>query len=426
MVAKSTTRRSRGDRHRLPRPRTIANTVDRTLIDTLWTLIERREAAIDDKWIKGIRKGWKKWTDQRQDYPGRAPSIDALPMEFESIRKEADSAVAYLKEGRTWVRSLQNDMLFNKGYWTLPGEKAFIQELQDIREKVVAELDTAEKYISAGISYCEYWKAQCDLSKEAVVRDYTITPAFYTTPDRFKFMANSFRAAVATAVETADAAISGRMLRYLTKIVKKAGGEFEMQGIEPEELKLGDVTVIFHDTPTAVSPAELKKYKYDERGIVRNPRERTNYIEQFLKAKALIAKRGLSRLWKGHIVVLPTATAPENKYGKHFGVGGNYDWTTDVIRVFMDPNRYLHRVVLHEIGHRYYFKEMSAAERAHFDQFFGDVAATSEYGSKHAWEDFAEVFMNYVLGAGLTRDQIDRFKSVLKGVKSEALDPDIE
>jgi len=47
------------------------------------------------------------------------------------------------------------------------------------------------------------------------------------------------------------------------------------------------------------------------------------------------------------------------------------------------------------------------------DRQYLAVAATSTYGSTHSAEDFSEVFAAYVKGKDLSRDQLERFKSVL-------------
>jgi hypothetical protein len=83
-----------------------------------------------------------------------------------------------------------------------------------------------------------------------------------------------------------------------------------------------------------------------------------------------------------------------------------------------DPSDHTSKLIVHELGHRYYYKFMSAADRAEFDSYFGQVSPVTEYGGTHTSEDFADVFAWYVLNMKLNRDQLERFKKFL-GRKSQ-------
>mgnify|MGYP000558692605 CR=1 FL=1 len=64
----------------------------------------------------------------------------------------------------------------------------------------------------------------------------------------------------------------------------------------------------------------------------------------------------------------------------------------------------LFKLIAHELGHRYYFRFMSQADRARFGILFGDVPAVSEYGGLNAEEDFAEALSAFALGVPAETD----------------------
>ena len=138
------------------------------------------------------------------------------------------------------------------------------------------------------------------------------------------------------------------------------------------------------------------------------------YIDckDFKKAEDLIKRKKLGHLWYGLTYIRPKQLSPENKYGIHFGVGATYHRRGDLLTIYSDPG-YLAALIVHELGHRYYYKFLSSKDRRHFDKWFGKVKATSSYGSSSSPEDFAEVFSDYVIGKDMDRNQIDRFKEVL-------------
>jgi len=159
-------------------------------------------------------------------------------------------------------------------------------------------------------------------------------------------------------------------------------------------------------------------------GSGRHPRERASMSGYMKKAQALLNKSRLGHLWYGIVYVKPKSSRP-NPYGDEFGgVGGTYSRRGDYVTVNSEASSFIPKLMIHELGHRYYYKFMSKTDRGNFDRWFGKVPATSTYGSKATVEDFAEVFMDYVIGKkNLDRDQIDRFKVVLgKKKRTEAAD----
>lgn len=143
-------------------------------------------------------------------------------------------------------------------------------------------------------------------------------------------------------------------------------------------------------------------------------------IEGFDRAYQLLHRKRLDAGWYGRVLLLPDARAGENQYGKDFGVGGRYYQRQDDIQIYqamltVKPER-LASLLLHEIGHRYWYRTLQQPQRQQFIEWIrqDDVKAVSHYGSMAPEEAWAEVFMAYCDNSlEMSRDQIDSFKAVL-------------
>ncbi len=210
------------------------------------------------------------------------------------------------------------------------------------------------------------------------------------------------------------------------------------------------------------------------------------YIEFIEKAFKDIKRKGFGKVWYGVFFLMSDdyekLSASDKEAYKKAGYkdmesrAGTYHSGSDIIRIMAPPEDDLLRVIVHELGHRYWFKFMSAGQRAHFEsviegdwsmvhaillnqsqlytaekEFYSDlyrkieagndltvyekdriatkfkelglragVPLVSEYARSRPTEAFAEVFERYVNEGDLTRPQVESFRSVL------AFDPALE
>jgi len=375
-------------------------------------LVERRANEIDAVWIKGIRKSWKKAIQPVIRLSSRVPH-SATKIDIEKIQRTADESVAALKKVADYLQALRQDLLFNKGLWTIRRpEKGKAQK--DPAAKAVHELDAAEKAIKDNISRVEHWKDMMTPGSFAYsMDDGRMYHRASTELKDFNIMLNSV---CPTGKDTsyegwvaADSAISRRLLSVISSKTKSMGGTIALDPVEPEVVHLGKVTVVFQDTPPHGSPARLSP-KAHTKGEWRSPQQRKEYLRFFKVVPQLLRKHKLSHLWYGKLFVFPRASAGPSPYGKEWGVGGSYSRAKDCINVYNNPSSFLIELIIHELAHRYYLKFMSAQERANFDKWFSVVPATSKYGAINSSEDFAEVFADYVMGKKLNRAQVQRLK----------------
>ena len=394
-----------------------------------YLLIERKIHEIDKDWIKGVRKGWQVLFKQRKNYPGRIVKskykiVD--PKRDHKITQEAvKSARLYLRKVNSFLELLQRDLMINKGLWPPPkgGEigiskllKMKKAEMDDFAIKlkqgkgksgVVRSLDRAKKVINYPREH-EYGH------NDYVARMYQGHPAFaFSDVDGM----NGVLLTVANHVEEDVDKVNRILNRSLWKALEKFIDEFgagkgtdeknpvTFGGFVPDELKLGKVTVRFQDAPSRRPGDEGLGYVH--------PEQRAPYVGELKKAWELLKKRNLGHLWYGSITIWPPSDAPRVKdaKGRKMTAGAHYIPWEDRVEVFANRD---YSTIIHELGHRQYYKFMSRRDRGAFSQFFGEIKATSEYGSTRPREDFAEIFTEYVFGKmNLTPDQIARFEDAI-------------
>lgn len=420
----------------------------------------RKRHEIDDEWIAGIRKWWKKVISGAKNYPGRPKKKYSKVGTWEELSKAADDSMAFLKTIKVNIERLKEDLYFVKGLWDQapfqskgmtakykrelkkkdPEHLTFMLDIEKNEKeqwkptvKAVKEIEGAFKDLDEGISSIKWFKEQ---SHPDGIYSPGGSPTYriFDDPEEYDRMMRSISGRVDEAIGKADKAISGRLLKALSSTVKKKGdigGRYAHTKTEPTEdvVHIGKATLIFRDIPK--DPREKSvtgsvetglasggaRFSIDARGI--RPGDRKKIISQMKKAEALLRKKGLSHVWYGEFVKLPPGT-----YRKAFGPGklkksewaaASYSRGADMVHIY--ENYVNSDTLIHELGHRYWFKLLRSSERAHFKKFFGQVEFPSEYGGRDEAEEFAELFLGYVgsgrKGIKLNRDQMNRFSQFL-------------
>lgn len=169
------------------------------------------------------------------------------------------------------------------------------------------------------------------------------------------------------------------------------------------EATIGGMKIVAEDIHPARMAAELLKDEsiglLEPLSEARHPKAFDKYIIHFKAAQELLKRKGLDKLWYGTAIILPEESGKnvETKSGKKIDAAAQYDHATDTIYVHANPDLLLFTAIVHELGHRYYFKFLTKERRANFDQFFQRVWPTSNYGLTSTEEDFAEAFLAYVV-----------------------------
>lgn len=421
----------------------------------------RKPDEIDAEWIDGIRKGWKHVYDKSVALRNDAkppPESATDPMEYvRYLGQNAQDAKIAVASLLTFVRNLQSVLTFEKGFWTssdMPGKKK--PKKKDLFDQPVAKAhaelrDAADALLTAGASaqssYSNYKPggyAEKDLESGGTHYDLTKPPQWSSrqTPSELLNYQVSllWERDLAEQFAKADAAIR-RLLKHLAQLVKAWGVEtgrdevqrFSMGPEAPPAINhIEGFTAIFQDTPS--DPREFHKKTYmggpadaeeptQDIGY-RQPMSREKYISAIKYAAGKLRQAKMGHLLYGKIVFLPRAHGRNvDLEKKGFGpyAGADYHRDGDFVQAYMDPRPGFSSVLVHELGHRYFRKFMSAQEKKDFTKWFGRAEATTSYGASDEEEDFCELFAGYVMGSDwsrlghkeLTRDQRQRMEAFL-------------
>lgn len=168
------------------------------------------------------------------------------------------------------------------------------------------------------------------------------------------------------------------------------------------------------------------------------------YVKKLTEARALLRNKGFEKVWYGVLFIrgqynrlTPEQQEAYAQLGYHGleSQAGTYHSGQDIVRIMAPSRSNLVETVVHEMGHRYWFKFMKPGQRARFNSLVKTnpsdrvrdfpsgptdeggrekpVAPVSDYGKSSIEEAFAEAFTHYVLGKDMDRDQVESFRSVL-------------
>lgn len=368
--------------------------------------------AVDKEWVEGIRKGWKKVIQ---------------PLVRVSEKHEGLDSVEALDNALRYLALLKQHLFFGKGLYPFQGGPQTLQErLKDkapfnIKAKVTEHLEAAEDALEMGKRNVQYWRAVTNPNTTEYKLDNRLRVEQILQDDRFKGKSKGQAVAkflnfqcpllAKEAAIKADAEISGKLLRALSSFAGKYPGMHI--GLEADrEFSIGSMKVVFEDIPLK----NLRGLSEKEVEQIRSPLLAKRYVKPMANAKTMLDKKKLGFLWYGLTRIKCETCGGKNPLDtpeKVWGVGGDYSPSKDSINVYVDPKSFITELMIHEVGHRYYYKFMSMADRAEFSSYFGQVPGVSDYGKTISAEDFAEVFAWYCLDRKLTRDQLERFKKFL-------------
>lgn len=373
-------------------------------------LVEREIHEVDKDWIDGVRAAWKQLAKEATTAPypddflrPADPSTGLFYREGDEIPSEAfyplsDAIVDRIKNVVRFLERLREDLLINKRFWTVPTKGGSAPEKSIIVRGLDKALQTAN-------------------NTNRLARSSPIRPAGLARSDALVRFAGE-------GIEAIDKLLEARVWKTLRGLVKKAGGGVVSGTRTPfpeNEINLGNAKLIFLDTP--MDPYETKQGKRVTRGKEkwRSPGVRREIVKRFTKAYVLLKSRGLDAVWYGPMFILPETETWDVRYTVSQGAlkgakvkttaAAAYNSAGDKLSFF---SKVMSDTIIHELGHRYYYKVMNQSDRAEFDRWFGVIPAATQYGSRNPAEDFAEMFEEYVKGRmRLSSEQVMRFERVL-------------
>ena len=414
----------------------------------------RSAASVTSEYTEAVKKAWLKVAQPKALY-------------------DIWEASEQLQDISAWIDTLAEDLLFNKGFFHLPLSEEHPSNLpQDLKVKVVGELKTVQKILKEALyEFKSKWEYMVPDSYAYKMNDGAVYNWYANKDPRSPTRAfnKELKVRVEEELDKASKVFTQKFLRALNSAINRYGPiDF---GEKTLEFSLGKAKIIFQDFRSTMSgPLGTIPEQFD--ATARMPRPEA-YVRYFTNAQARLERHGLGFLWYGLIYIQCKKCGGSNPYGAELGVAAHYVAQKDEIVVFSDPTTFIEFLMLHEIGHRYYYRYMNQGDRARFDSYFigltqdkaveilrayrdamvaedndlvmnprlsasllqqlivryfdkltdkdqlelqgwvQGVPATSSYGAKASPEDFAEVFASYLMGQGLSRSQSERFKVFL-------------
>jgi len=378
------------------------------------------EENVTDAWLKGVRKWWLQW---KKGEKKALPDLDVYQ------KKHVCAAYEFLADGVGIVRRLRDNLLYVQGFWPYrgKGQKRKDFNISDFYPYVDAEGDVVTQEV-------KNFEAKFLYKMEEIEND------LWGTANLFAKACNDFKGVSAqyevdfwprvfnlarTRLKHADQvlardvlkqlkSIDRQVLEPLRKAQKKIGKNAELFGFKTAlpEAKIGKVTLVLDTRAIEADPSRAMK---DRSEIQRSPKMFEKYIGQAVKAQKMLQKSGFGKLWYGRITVqgksLGAHTYKGSKVKMQAGVA--YAPGDDAVMIYAAANRIAAQDILHEMGHRYWYRFMTAAQKKQWKQNFKKAEFASEYAGTDAEEEFAESFSYYVLGK-LKGPHVERMHSVIR------------
>jgi hypothetical protein len=95
------------------------------------------------------------------------------------------------------------------------------------------------------------------------------------------------------------------------------------------------------------------------------PAQTEEYVSYFKEAYHKLKAKGFVKAWYGTLFVSCDSCGGVNS-NTGGGVGGSYAIMPDTVQIHIRPKQYLVDLVVHELGHRFWFKQMSNTQREKF------------------------------------------------------------
>jgi hypothetical protein len=86
------------------------------------------------------------------------------------------------------------------------------------------------------------------------------------------------------------------------------------------------------------------------------------YVQYLLLARSFLKAKGFEKAWYGNVFIQCRECGGVN-YNTGGDVGGHYVIPKDTLSIFSRPSSFIVNLIIHELGHRYWFKSMTSAQR---------------------------------------------------------------
>ncbi len=350
------------------------------------------------EWLMGVRRGWLQFMKPPiSSYDDVIKAHDRLDQFVENLQEQ----IQYIRRGG--VKRLLDDR--------------YEAKLESAFEKVF-------KAIEESRDKARYWKSYIDGTAISLRWGEDRTEDALRMLDLYK---KDFTEASNTTIETRGhkwKAVS--LISLLDEVLKL---------LRSDAAAIQKHDKANPDSPFVSPPEILKEFHIGNMKfiLVLGPEDKPSYASGYAgllkKVYAIIQAKRLKHLWYGICFLTPSCETLDEKtlqdyerrgYDRKYLKcrAGWYRYNDDVIAFtsYPTPNVFIYGL-LHELGHRQWFKFMSSYQRARYANWINSKAvdAVSDYGKSNPEEAFAEAFARYTTGRDMTRDQIESFREVTFG-----------
>lgn len=411
-----------------------------------------RDLTVD--WVDGVERWWRAWASEartvfsrldRQKKPrtdGATPSIVRPDELSEAIRAYA--------QGRNALERLRANLFYVQGLYPVAmtgrrkadiGAKADPRQGRKLRitlprddgagfdryqvpnfpARVAYLIDDVMEILRYGEKY-ERW-SQDPLVDQAVASGRWMEPATATLADRIAELRPHLAPAQIGRIGLLDLRRVGEKMASLFEYLRGAAKNLAAgvraataagheqadfrQGIP--EANLGDVKVVLDTKWISASTAQAMAQQ-----LQRDPREFATYVKIAQQAQRAVQRAGFGFLWYGRVAVIPESVKqidPSISQTTVASYARSLRGERDYILVYGRKNVVMIADILHELGHRYWYRFLPRSQREQWASRHGEVPTTA-YGGTNAKEEFGEAFAEYVLGR-LRGAERQRFESVV-------------
>lgn len=310
--------------------------------------VARRFQAVllTKSWLMGVRRGWlsllkptiNDWPDVFRAFDGLIEFVDNLKDQVVYVRKAPllflpdNDNKAKLQEAFKNLQDRLRDQRGSARYWY----EAATGQL------VVGQDDQLK---AQGERMWDLYKRDFDASLETHVRTRG-----HGTPTRLGHMTD--------------------LLDDVLELLRKQAAEIEQsRQIVPEDTEQTWGTEEFKEFSIGNMKVVVVDPKFHGKLIGR-------YVSYIIKAKRILEQKGFGDVWYGQLIIASDSPKKlsEASQANYAALGyeiesaaGFYDPRGDRIELLHEPSETLVSVIVHELGHRYWFRFMSGGQRARFE-----------------------------------------------------------
>jgi len=331
-----------------------------------------------------------------------------------------DQFVEHLREEITYVRRGGAKRLLDSRY----------------EAKLDAAFDKVLKTIYESRSKADHWKSYTDGTALSLQWGEDRTEDALKMLDLYK---RDFAEASNTAVETRGHKWKSVNLTDLLDVVFKL---LRSDAAAIQKYDEANPGAPFERRPEVLKEFAIGNMKFV---LVLGPEDKVSaaavYAGLLKKVQAVIQAKKLKHLWYGLCFLAPSCEKLDEETIEAYELSGYerkyiecragwYRFRNDTMAFTSYPTGSFVYGMIHELGHRHWFKFMTSSQRVRFAALIktkkgdrghrdepggGDVIPVSDYGKSNPEEAFAEAFAHYVLGKDMTRDQMESFREVSFG-----------